>query len=96
MYKYLLLNLVFMAVVYGVLRLTSPVSLPARPLLTVLAVMLLMTAVFDSLIIALNLVTYDTTHILGIYIGRAPIEDFCYTVLAAILVPILWERKAKK
>jgi lycopene cyclase domain-containing protein len=47
--------------------------------------------VFDSLIIAAGIVGYDTAKILGIYIGTAPIEDFMYALLAAVIVPALWK-----
>lgn len=57
---------------------------------TLLAVLSL-TAVFDSLIIACGIVAYDTSHILGVYIGRAPIEDFAYACVSVIVVVILWE-----
>lgn len=48
------------------------------------------TAVFDSLMIALGLFTYDPAHLAGVYIGLAPIEDFAYVALAALLLPALW------
>lgn len=53
--------------------------------------MLLLTAMFDSFIVAAGIVGYDTTRILGIYIGRAPIEDFAYTAVSVMLVVIIWE-----
>lgn len=70
--------------------------LSVKNVFIIMSVLLILTAVFDSLIIALGLVTYDTAKILGVYIGKAPIEDFSYTIVAAIIVPLLWERGAKK
>lgn len=56
-----------------------------------LAAVLGLTAIFDSLIIAAGIVGYDTGRILGIYIGRAPIEDFAYAAVSVMLVVLLWE-----
>ena len=96
MYSYLLLNIIFMSLV-AVAAVWFPwKKIRCQNLLIVLLILLVMTAVFDSLIIALGLVTYDVSKILGIYIGRAPIEDFSYAIIAAFLVPLLWERGAKK
>jgi lycopene cyclase domain-containing protein len=55
-----------------------------------LAVMLILTAIFDNMIIGFGLVDYDPSLISGVRIGVAPIEDFAYTVLAVIVVPIVW------
>jgi len=52
--------------------------------------MLILTLIFDSLIINFGLVDYDKSKILGLYLGSAPIEDFFYTLIAVMLVPILW------
>lgn len=54
------------------------------------ALLLLLTAVFDSIIIWAKIVGYDPDKILGVYIGFAPIEDFFYAILAVIIVPALW------
>ncbi|MBC7708181.1 lycopene cyclase domain-containing protein [Polaromonas sp.] len=94
MYRYLLLNIVVLALIGGYVLWRGRNKL-SNKIFAVMAVLLLMTAVFDSVIIALNLVDYDTSHILGVYIGKAPIEDFAYTIAAAVLVPLLWEQGAK-
>ena len=70
--------------------------LQTKKFLVMLAALLVLTAVFDSLIVGLDLVSYNLAHILGIYIGKAPIEDFSYTLTAAIVVPLLWEQGANK
>lgn len=49
--------------------------------------LLLLTAVFDNLMIAAGLFAYPPEHLLGIYLWRAPIEDFAYPLCAAFLVP---------
>lgn len=51
---------------------------------------LVLTAVFDSVIIAVGLVDYDPTTLLGPRIGWAPIEDFSYAIAAAIGAPVLF------
>jgi lycopene cyclase domain-containing protein len=53
------------------------------------AVLVVLTAVFDNLMIAAGLFTYPPESISGIRIGLAPIEDFAYPVCAAFLVPAL-------
>jgi lycopene cyclase domain-containing protein len=53
--------------------------------------MLVLTAVFDNLIILAGIVGYDETKLLGISIGVVPIEDFAYTVVAVLLVPAIWK-----
>jgi lycopene cyclase domain-containing protein len=55
-----------------------------------LIVMLVLTAIFDNMIIGFGLVDYDPELISGVRIGVAPIEDFAYTVVAMIVVPMLW------
>lgn len=90
---YLLLNLAVMVIVFGIVAALSDwQGLRAKPILYTLGVTLVLTAIFDSIIIALGLVTYDSTKILGVYIGKAPIEDFAYTVVMVVLIPILWKR----
>lgn len=64
--------------------------LPVKPLVRAAAVMLLLTLVFDNLIIATGIVDYDPQKISGIRLGVAPIEDFAYTIVALILVPSLF------
>lgn len=64
--------------------------LPSRPLVGAAIVMLLLTLVFDNLIIATGIVDYDPDKISGIRLGVAPIEDFAYTLVALILVPSLF------
>ena len=60
-----------------------------------LVVMLILTAIFDNMIIGFGLVDYDAALISGIRIGVAPVEDFAYTVLAMIVVPVVWAWGAK-
>ncbi|TFD51215.1 lycopene cyclase domain-containing protein [Cryobacterium frigoriphilum] len=55
-----------------------------------LLIVLLLTAVFDTVMIAAGLFTYDPALISGLTIGLAPIEDFAYPIAAALLLPALW------
>jgi lycopene cyclase domain-containing protein len=56
----------------------------------VLGVVLLMTAVFDNVMIGVGLVGYDPAKISGAFIGIAPLEDFAYAIAAVVLLPSLW------
>lgn len=50
----------------------------------------ILTAVFDSIMIAAGLFQYVEDRLLGVHIGLAPIEDFSYVIAAALLLPALW------
>jgi lycopene cyclase domain-containing protein len=60
------------------------------------ALTLLMTLVFDNLIILFGIVGYDESLISGIKLGVAPIEDFSYTLVGLILIPLTWELLGRK
>lgn len=53
--------------------------------------MLVLTAVFDNLIILTGIVDYDQSKLLGVNVGVVPIEDFAYTIVAILLVPTIWK-----
>ncbi len=55
-----------------------------------LVVVLVMTAVFDNIMISVGLVDYSPERISGVFIGVAPLEDFAYAVAAVIGLPALW------
>ena len=55
-----------------------------------LAVLLVLTAVFDNLIVGTGIVGYDPARIIGLRVGVAPIEDFAYPAAAALALPALW------
>ncbi|MDE0545680.1 lycopene cyclase domain-containing protein [Microbacterium sp. C7(2022)] len=61
----------------------------AASAVTALALVVL-TAIFDNIMIAADLFTYPPEHLTGIRIGLAPIEDFSYSVCAAFLLPAIW------
>jgi lycopene cyclase domain-containing protein len=60
------------------------------PALVGLVVLLALTAVFDNVIVGTGIVAYDPTLILGLKVGVAPIEDFSYAIVAALVLPALW------
>jgi lycopene cyclase domain-containing protein len=54
--------------------------------------LLVLTAVFDNVMIAVGLFGYRPGTLSGLSVGLAPIEDFAYPVVAAVLLPALWRR----
>jgi len=61
-----------------------------RPLLWTLVILIMLTAVFDNIIVGVGLVDYDPDKISGLRVPYAPIEDFSYTLGAVMLIPALW------
>jgi lycopene cyclase domain-containing protein len=92
---YLALNLTFMFIAFVTLNLVSRKS-PWRAIGFTMLWMLLVTLVFDNIIIVLEIVGYDKTKISGILLGLAPIEDFAYTVVAVLAVSIIWTKLTKE
>ena len=54
------------------------------------AALLVLTAAFDSLMIAAGLFGYADGTRLGPTVGLAPIEDFAYPIAAALIVPAVF------
>ncbi len=91
MATYLILNLFFMAVCLLVLKSLKSLSWN-RTMILLLAILVVSTAIFDSLIITAGIVAYDTGKISGLVIGLAPIEDFMYAILAVVIIPNIWDK----
>jgi lycopene cyclase domain-containing protein len=92
---YLLMGIGLVAVaaaIAGALR----KHLDARVLLWSGLVLIVMTAVFDNLIIGAGIVAYDETKITGMMVGLAPLEDFSYTIAGMLLLPAVWNLLRKK
>ena len=53
-------------------------------------VLLVLTAIFDNIMISAGLVAYDDALTSGIRLGVAPIEDFAYPLGSALLLPAVW------
>lgn len=75
-----------------VLALRIRPRMPSRAWWFTLVVLLIMTAVFDAMIIGFGVVDYNSAKLLGLFVGNVPIEDFFYAVLAVMIVPVLWRR----
>jgi lycopene cyclase domain-containing protein len=69
---------------------------PWRILSFTLLGMLLVTSIFDNIIIGLNIVNYDSSKLSGWFIGLAPIEDFAYTVVSVLAVATIWNKLTGK
>ncbi|MGO3208777.1 lycopene cyclase domain-containing protein [Brachybacterium sp. AOP42-E1-35] len=54
------------------------------------AVLLVMTVLFDSLMIAADLFRFEESLLLGWRIGLAPVEDLAWPLAAGLLLPSLW------
>jgi len=57
--------------------------------------LMVLTAIFDSLMIHADLFYYADELISGIRIGLAPIEDFAYPIAGVLLLPALWRMLIK-
>jgi len=95
MFTYLILDAIVLATILAVM-LRSPVKLSLKRVGLLLAVLLVLTAIFDSLMIAAGLFAYSSEKILGLSIGKAPLEDFAYTIAASIFVPYVWIRSKRR
>ena len=89
--NYLLMNLGFMLIAFVILN-AFVRKTPWRQVLWTLLSMLGLTLIFDNVIIALDIVAYDSDKVSGIYLGLAPIEDFAYTVVAVLAVSSIWHK----
>lgn len=92
MTTYLLLGVPFLAIAIGAVawarRRTGG---PGALVLGVsVGVLLVLTAVFDNVIVGVGLVGYDEAKILGLRLGVAPVEDFFYALAAGLLLPAVW------
>jgi lycopene cyclase domain-containing protein len=90
---YALLTLPFLAVAAAVTAWSGiRPGLPSRLAASAVAAaaLLVLTAVFDNLMIAAGLFSYPREHLLGVFVGAAPIEDLAYPLSAAFLVPAVF------
>lgn len=94
MTRYLILNTIFLGMTIVVLRPWRYQRIRGS-FWSTLAIVLALTALFDSLIILVQIVGYNSDHILGLYVWRAPVEDFFYAVASVVLVCTLWEQYDK-
>jgi lycopene cyclase domain-containing protein len=89
---YWLLNIGFFAFVAIVALAATVVRRAPRWRIVGLAAipLLILTAIFDNVLVGTGIVAYDPGRISGAYIGFAPLEDFSYAVAAVVLLPCLW------
>lgn len=93
---YLLISLPFLllgVVLWVVRRNNAPRQVAVTALVG--AVLLVLTAIFDNLMIWGELVGYGDAQRLGIQIGLVPIEDFFYPIFVALIVPTFWPGRKK-
>lgn len=74
-------------------RLGHPI--PVLPTAIATVILLVLTIIFDNLMIAAGLMRYSPDEISGIMLGLVPIEDLSYPVAVAILMPALWHQPRK-
>ncbi|GIG20460.1 hypothetical protein Cch01nite_11840 [Cellulomonas chitinilytica] len=60
------------------------------PVVVTLAVLVVLTVVFDSVMIGADLFRYDPATLLGAQVWRAPVEDLAWPVAAALALPSVW------
>lgn len=89
-YTYLIINCVFLCLVLIGFR--RQFRRPRTAWWVTLLALLLLTLVFDNLMISLGFFSYAPSLITGISVGVAPIEDFFYAICAAVVVPLAWQR----
>lgn len=58
--------------------------------------LLVLTIVFDSLMIQADLFRYDESHLTGIRLLLAPVEDLAWPLVSVLLLPALWELLAPR
>lgn len=92
---YIILNCIFLAPVL-VYALLWRRDIFTRKLLITAIALIVLTAIFDNLIILAGIVDYDRSKILGWYIYKAPVEDFFYTFAVILLIPLLWGKHEPK
>lgn len=87
---YLILNLVFSISI--LIFIAARTKVTKKAWWRALAIVTLLTLLFDPVIIALDIVDYDPTKILGLRWFGAPIEDLFYALYAACIVPLIWHK----
>lgn len=68
----------------------------AAGILVAALALILLTAVFDNVMIGAGLFHYAPENLLGWSVGLAPLEDFSYPIAGALLLPALWLALARE
>lgn len=87
---YTLFNLIFLIPATVVLILARSLVSRAGFWLCLVGLVVL-TVIFDNVMIASGLFFYATDRTLGIRLGLMPVEDLAYVVFTAFVLPALWE-----
>ncbi|GAB2617607.1 lycopene cyclase domain-containing protein [Pseudactinotalea suaedae] len=58
-------------------------------------VLVALTVVFDSIMIAVDLFRFDEDALTGVRLVLAPVEDLAWPLAAALLLPALWQLLGK-
>ena len=56
-----------------------------------LLVLLVLTIVFDTVMIWADLFRFDDSYLVGVRLWLAPVEDLAWPLASALLMPALWE-----
>ena len=94
MITYLILNVLFFLTL--IMFIPTKFTKPSKAWWVTLAGLLVLTAIFDPIMIHFDLFGYESSKILGITFLGAPIEDFFYAIYAAAVVPLIWHRIGEK
>lgn len=94
MFTYLVIDIVFCVAVIVLLLVVRQSSAHRKYVVLGLGSLLILTIIFDNIMIWLGLFSYDADRILGFHIGLVPVEDLAYPFVAAVLVPWLWHRRS--
>nr|WP_274635592.1 lycopene cyclase domain-containing protein [Microbacterium bovistercoris] len=95
---YLILCLIFLGIAAAVLVFALAMQSDRRalivrwcgPIAVATVALLVLTAIFDNVMIASGLMTYQNATTSGVRIGLAPVEDFAYPLAGVMLLPALW------
>lgn len=87
MLTYLALNTIFLSIAAVLYYRFRPAT---KAVVWTLVLLLVLTLIFDNLMIWADFFSYNQLKLLGINIGLAPLEDFAYPIAAAFGVPALW------
>jgi len=94
MITYLILNVLFFLTL--IMFIPTKFTKPSKAWWITLVGLLILTAIFDPIMIHLDLFGYNEAKILGPSFFGAPIEDFFYAIYAAAVVPLIWNRVGEK
>jgi len=94
MITYLVLNLLFLLTL--AMFIPTKFTKPSKAWWATLIGLITLTAIFDPIIVNLDIVDYTDAKTLGVTFFGAPIEDFFYAIYAACIVPLVWNRLGEK